>query len=111
MIANISIGESAVKQIEILIKANKDKNILLRVSVTGGGCSGFQYHFNFDTKRQDDDLEIQHNNKILALIDETSYELLKDSEIVFVDNLNGSYFKMENPNAKNNCGCGTSFNI
>jgi iron-sulfur cluster insertion protein len=109
--AQMSLSDSAVKQISKLVAASSSKNAALRVSVSGGGCSGFQYHFDFDEEQNKDDLAIKSENKTLAVIDETSYELLKDSQIVFADELGGSYFKIENPNANSTCGCGSSFSV
>ena len=109
--AKMTFSAAAQKQVKKLIAASDDKNLLLRISVSGGGCSGFQYHFDFDQKLQSDDLQIIADKETLGVIDETSYELLKDSEIDFVDQLSGSYFKINNPNASNSCGCGSSFSI
>ena len=78
----------------------------LRVAVKGGGCSGFQYDFSFDKTPQDDDLR-QDN----ILIDKTSADLLKGSEVDFVKELIGDQFKINNPQSKSSCGCGVSFSI
>ena len=84
----------------------------MRVSISGGGCSGFQYIFELDNKINEADIKIaEENSKILAVTDETSISFLKDSEIEFVRDLGASYFKVNNPNAKANCGCGSSFSV
>ena len=78
----------------------------LRVKVEGGGCSGFQYEFTFDKSKQDDDLNYQN-----ILIDKTSADLLKGSEVDYVSELIGEQFKISNPQTKSSCGCGVSFSL
>jgi len=82
----------------------------LRVSVEGGGCSGFQYKFDVEREKADDDLVLERGNATV-LIDPVSVGFLAGSEIDFVDDLIGSAFKITNPNAKSSCGCGTSFSL
>ena len=110
-IAQITFSTAAQKQMQKLIEAEKKQDLALRVSVTGGGCSGFQYHFDFAKTIKKDDLHIICAKKTLGVIDQPAHELLKDSQIDFVDELGGSYFKINNPNAANTCGCGSSFSI
>ncbi len=110
-IADISISTSALKQLNILTSAPENKNMLLRITVLGGGCSGFQYKFDFSKKKEKDDLKINHSGSLIAVTDNTSYEFLKGSQIDYVDELQGSYFKINNPNATANCGCGSSFSV
>ncbi len=83
---------------------------MLRISVNGGGCSGFQYGFDVDATRGDDDLLIEQNGAAI-LIDETSLEYLKGSTVDFVDDLIGQAFRIDNPQAVASCGCGTSFSL
>ena len=83
---------------------------MLRVAVNGGGCSGFQYEFDIVSERNDDDFAIEKDG-IVVLVDEMSSEYMKDSEIDFSDELIGAAFKINNPNATANCGCGTSFSL
>ena len=83
---------------------------MLRVSVEGGGCSGFQYKFGFDRVKAVDDLTVQKNG-VIVLIDSTSVPFLEGSEIDFVDDLMGQSFRVHNPNATASCGCGTSFSV
>ena len=83
---------------------------MLRLAVTGGGCSGFQYNFALEGTRQDDDLIIERDGATI-LIDPLSLDFLKGAEIDFVDDLIGAAFKVNNPNATSSCGCGTSFAV
>ncbi len=83
----------------------------LRIKVLGGGCSGFQYNFNLEEEINDDDLKIEENGKIIVVIDSVSLEFLSGCSIDFVQNLGGTYFKIDNPNATANCGCGNSFAV
>ena len=83
---------------------------MLRVSVEGGGCSGFQYRFDVERERADDDIVLERD-KATILIDPVSVGFLSGSEIDFVDDLIGASFKINNPNAKSSCGCGTSFSL
>ena len=103
MIKEIKFTDNALKQIESLL-AKKDKGSFFRIAIKGGGCSGFQYDFSFDQKQNDDDLK--HLN---ILIDKTSADLLKGSEIDYVEELIGNSFKINNPQSKSSCGCGVSF--
>jgi iron-sulfur cluster assembly accessory protein len=109
---NVNLSNTALERInEIKHKAeNRDK--FLRVSISGGGCSGFQYIFELDSKHLESDIKIaEENSEILAVTDETSLPFLNGAEIDFVKELGSSYFKVNNPNAKANCGCGSSFSI
>ena len=104
----IEITEEAQKYIDSLIK--KDKFDYFRITVLGGGCAWFQYKFDFDNKKKEDDILIK-TNKISVLIDKTSLELINGSKIDYVDELIGSSFKVTNPKASSSCGCGTSFSL
>lgn len=81
-----------------------------RVSVDGGGCSGFQYKFDFDQSTSDEDLTFEAHG-ITVLVDDMSLGFLEGAELDYVEELLGSYFKVENPNATASCGCGTSFSV
>ena len=108
-IDEIAISASAARRIAALIAAEGGYDQLrLRVSVSGGGCSGFQYGFNLDNQQNDDDRIIERDG-VGVLIDEVSLELLKGSQLDFVEDLIGSYFVVKNPNASSTCGCGSSF--
>ena len=109
--AKITVSKSAIKQIDKLKKQNNNKKIMLRISVSSGGCSGFQYHFDFADKIKKDDLKIYVEKEIFAIVDKTSYGFLEESQIDFVNELGGAYFKMTNPNASSSCGCGSSFAV
>ena len=104
----IEITEDAQNYIDGLIK--KDKSDYFRITVLGGGCAGFQYKFDFDKKKNDDDILIK-TNKISVLIDKISLGLINGSKIDYVDELIGSSFKVTNPKASSSCGCGTSFSL
>ena len=106
---SITLTESAARRISE-IAAEEERNKLLRVSVEGGGCSGFQYQFDLVDQPQDDDLKVERDGAA-ALVDVVSMALLKGSEIDFVDELAGAEFRIRNPNAKSSCGCGVSFSI
>ena len=104
----IEITEDAQNYIDDLIK--KDKSDYFRITVLGGGCAGFQYKFDIDNKKNDDDILIK-TNKISVLIDKISLELINGSKIDYVNELIGSSFKVTNPKASSSCGCGTSFSL
>ncbi|MEL6687248.1 MAG: iron-sulfur cluster insertion protein ErpA [Pseudomonadota bacterium] len=107
--AQITLSASAAKQINaIMAKQGVDK--LLRVAVDGGGCSGFSYRFEFADKPNDDDILIERDGAGVV-IDEMSIPFLEGSEIDYSRELIGAAFKINNPNATANCGCGTSFSI
>ena len=105
MIKEVKFTDKAIKQINHLL-SKKDKGSFFRIAIKGGGCSGFQYDFSYDLKPSDDDL-IQNN----ILIDKQSANLLKGSEIDYVDELIGESFKINNPQTKSSCGCGVSFSL
>ena len=107
--SSVQVTDSAAKRISFLT-AREAEGSMLRVSVEGGGCSGFQYGFNFDQNRESDDLVIEKNGAIV-LIDSTSLMYLDGSEIDYVDDLIGASFQIRNPNATASCGCGTSFSV
>ena len=104
----IEITEDAQNYIDGLIK--KDKFDYFRITVLGGGCAGFQYKFDFDNKKNNDDILIK-TNKISVLIDKISLGLINGSKIDYVNELIGSSFKVTNPKSSSSCGCGTSFSI
>lgn len=104
----VTLSDSAVKRLRQL--AAEQGNLMLRVAVGGGGCSGFQYSFTFDDQFNDDDHLIERED-VRVVIDDVSWAYLAGSEIGYRDELIGSYFSIENPNAVSTCGCGTSFAI
>ena len=105
----ITLSDSAAKRIGVILSAEAGP-VMLRVSVEGGGCSGFQYGFTLDDTRQDDDLVLEKDGATV-LIDSVSQMYLGGSEIDYVDDLIGAAFKINNPNAVASCGCGTSFSV
>ena len=105
MIKEIKFTDNAIKQINLLL-SKKDNGDFFRIAIKGGGCSGFKYDFSFDKKPNDEDLKF--NN---ILIDKTSADLLKGSEVDYVSELIGDSFKISNPQSKSSCGCGVSFSL
>ncbi len=109
MTVNVTLSDAAAKRISQIVAGDAGKQAL-RVSVEGGGCSGFSYKFDLVESREDDDLVIS-NGDATVLIDSLSLVYMEGSEIDFVDNLLGQSFQIKNPNAVASCGCGTSFAI
>lgn len=109
MTETITISESAAKRIGSILAAQNARKAM-RVSVEGGGCSGFSYKFDLVDDVQDDDLILEKGNA-KVLIDQMSLVYMSGSEIDFIDNLLGQSFQIKNPNAVASCGCGTSFSI
>jgi iron-sulfur cluster assembly accessory protein len=107
--ASVSLSERAARRIAGILSAEPG-GMALRVSVSGGGCSGFQYGFDLDASRAPEDLVIERSGAVV-LIDPVSLPFLGGSEIDFVDDLMGQSFQVKNPNATASCGCGTSFSI
>ena len=105
MIKEIKFTDKALKQITQLL-SSKDKGSFFRIAIKGGGCSGFQYDFSFDKEPKNEDLKYEN-----ILIDKTSADLLKGSEIDYVQELIGNSFKINNPQTKSSCGCGVSFSL
>ena len=105
MIKEIKFTDKALKHINQLL-LSKDKGSFFRIAIKGGGCSGFQYDFSFDKSPQKDDLNYEN-----ILIDKTSADLLKGSEVDYVSELIGAQFKITNPQTKSSCGCGVSFSL
>jgi iron-sulfur cluster assembly accessory protein len=107
MSADITVSERAARRIGEILKG-EPSGTMLRVSVEGGGCSGFQYKFDMEHAKANDDLVISRDGAVV-LIDPVSVNYMAGSEIDFVDDLIGASFKVKNPQAKASCGCGTSF--
>lgn len=109
---NVTLTKSALTRLYEIQQKEQNHKKFLRVSISGGGCSGFQYIFELDDKSLEGDIKIaEENSHILAITDETSLPFLNGAEIDFVKELGASYFKVNNPNAKASCGCGSSFSI
>lgn len=107
--APFTLSDSAAKRIREII-AGEEAGSMLRISVSGGGCSGFQYGFDVVREPASDDVVIERDGARVA-IDEVSLPFLRGSRLDFVDDLIGRSFRFENPNATSSCGCGTSFSI
>lgn len=106
----LALTESAARRVAVLAAAEGNRALMLRLAVSGGGCSGFQYGFSLDDSLQPDDAVFERDG-IKLVVDNTSLELLAGSEIDYVEDLVGSYFKVSNPNASSSCGCGSSFAV
>ena len=107
MSESVTVSERAARRVAEILK-KEPEGTMLRVSVEGGGCSGFQYKFDMDRAKNDDDLVIARDGAVV-LIDSLSVGYMAGSEIDFVDDLIGAAFKVKNPKATASCGCGTSF--
>lgn len=104
----INFSDNAVKKVKELIEEEGTPDLKLRVFVSGGGCSGFQYGFTFEETINEDDTKVEKDNVIL-LVDPMSLQYLTGAEIDYQDNVQGSQFVIKNPNATTTCGCGSSF--
>jgi iron-sulfur cluster insertion protein len=108
--ARVGVTESAADRVQTLIKMEGKPNMMLRISVSGGGCSGFQYGITLDDQTGDED-RIFEDHGIRLVVDQTSLDLLDGSMVDFVEDLVGSSFQIKNPNATSTCGCGSSFSV
>jgi iron-sulfur cluster insertion protein len=108
--ASINLTASAVSKVQELVADEGNDKLKLRVFITGGGCSGFQYGFSFDEEMAEDDTAVQRDG-VTVLIDPMSFQYLVGSEVDYVEGLEGSRFVINNPNATTTCGCGASFSI
>jgi iron-sulfur cluster assembly accessory protein len=106
----IRLSENAVRKVSDLVTDEGNPSLQLRVYITGGGCSGFQYGFTFDEDRAEDDWVIERDG-VVAVIDAMSYQYLVGSEVDYTEGLEGTRFVVNNPNAVTTCGCGASFSI
>jgi len=107
---NLEFTDNAARKVKALIEEENNPQLKLRVFVSGGGCSGFQYGFDFDENVAEDDTEIV-NEGVSLLVDPMSFQYLMGATIDYVEDLQGSRFVINNPNAKTTCGCGSSFSI
>jgi iron-sulfur cluster insertion protein len=108
--AALKVTDTAVNKVKALKAEEHNDALCLRVYVTGGGCSGFQYGFSFDDSVAEDDTVIEKNG-VKVLLDPLSYPYLAGSEVNYEEGLMGSRFVIQNPNAKTTCGCGSSFSV
>ncbi len=106
----VTMTESAARRIGELKAREGNPDLMLRIAVNGGGCSGFQYAFDWAKERADSDIVVERDGETV-LIDETSLLYLIGSEVDFIEDIGGSSFRINNPNAQASCGCGTSFSV
>jgi iron-sulfur cluster insertion protein len=107
---SIVVTENAARRIAVLKTEEQAENAFLRIAVSGGGCSGFQYGFTFDDQRNKDDFVFERDG-VAVVVDDVSLGLLNGAELDFVEDLMGASFQVRNPNAASSCGCGNSFSI
>ncbi|MGB5397108.1 MAG: iron-sulfur cluster insertion protein ErpA [Gammaproteobacteria bacterium] len=108
--ATVKFSDAAAARVKQLVEEANNPALKLRVYVNGGGCSGFQYGFEFDENVKQDDSQIEKNG-VVMLVDAMSMQYLANSEVDYLEGLEGSRFVINNPNAKSTCGCGSSFSI
>ncbi len=106
----IIFTDSAAEKVGALIAEEDNDNLKLRVYISGGGCSGFQYGFTFDEEINEDDTQIE-NGGVTVLIDSMSVQYLNGAEIDYKEDVSGAQFVIRNPNASTTCGCGSSFSV
>lgn len=106
----LALTPSAVQKMQTLLEEEGDDSLCLRVFVTGGGCSGFQYGFTFDTEVNEDDAEVKQEG-VKVLVDSLSYPYLDGAHVDYQESLEGSRFVVSNPQASSTCGCGSSFTV
>lgn len=106
----INISASVIEKVATMLAEENDPSLQLRIFVTGGGCSGFQYGFAFDDEKKEDDVTVTRDN-VKVVVDAMSLQYLMGAEIDYEDNLEGARFVIRNPNASSTCGCGSSFSV
>ncbi|KAA1052904.1 iron-sulfur cluster insertion protein ErpA [Azospirillum argentinense] len=104
----LTVSDSAARRVAFLIEHEGDPALMLRLTVSGGGCSGFQYGFAFDATANEDD-HVFEKNGVKVVTDDVSLDLLAGSTLDYVEDLMGAAFQIKNPNATASCGCGNSF--
>ncbi|WP_396587774.1 iron-sulfur cluster insertion protein ErpA [Bermanella sp. R86510] len=108
--SEFTLTQAAVNKVQALKDDEGDDSLCLRVFVTGGGCSGFQYGFTFDTEVAEDDAAVEQSG-VKVLVDSLSFPYLEGASVDYQENLEGSRFVVNNPQASSTCGCGSSFTI
>ena len=106
----INFSDKAASRVKVLIEEEENNNLMLRVFITGGGCSGFQYGFTFDESENEGDIKIL-NNGVILIIDPMSLQYLVGGTVDYTEGLEGSRFFVDTPNATTTCGCGASFSV
>lgn len=106
----IVFTNAAARKVQELILEERNPELKLRVYISGGGCSGFQYGFSFDEERAEDDIAVD-NDGVTLLVDPLSFQYLMGAEVDYSESLQGAQFVIRNPNASTTCGCGSSFSV
>ncbi|MFM2406052.1 MAG: hypothetical protein RL223_3932 [Pseudomonadota bacterium] len=106
----IVVSDAVISKVGEMLAEENDPNLQLRIFVTGGGCSGFQYGFAFDDEQKEDDVRVQ-KGPVTVVVDAMSLQYLMGAEIDYEDKLEGARFVIRNPNASSTCGCGSSFSV
>lgn len=106
----IVFTDAAARKVQELILEERNPDLKLRVYISGGGCSGFQYGFSFDEERAEDDIAVE-NDGMTLLVDPLSFQYLMGAEVDYSESLQGAQFVIRNPNASTTCGCGSSFSV
>ncbi len=106
----IALTEAAAARVEVLKQMEGNPNLMLRLGVSGGGCSGFQYSITLDGSAGEDDVDYEEHG-VKVVVDTTSLDLLGGTELDYVEELIGASFQFRNPNASSTCGCGSSFSV
>ena len=109
-VVQIVFTDNAARKVKALMDEENNSSLMLRVFISGGGCSGFQYGFTFDEERGDDDFSLEKLG-VTVLVDSMSYQYLSGAEIDYREGLEGSQFVIRNPNVTSTCGCGSSFAV
>ena len=110
MNVDVTFSDAAANKVKLLVAEEKNPNLKLRIYISGGGCSGFQYGFSFDEKVGDGDVVVE-NGEVALVIDPMSYQYLIGAEVDYTEGLEGAQFVVNNPNATTTCGCGSSFSV
>lgn len=106
----VTLTESAAARVQTLMEMEGKPNLMLRLGVSGGGCSGFQYGISLDDQVNDDDV-VTEQHGVKLVVDQTSLDVLSGTQVDFVEDLMGASFQFSNPNATSTCGCGSSFSV
>lgn len=106
----IVFTNAAARKVQELILEERNPDLKLRVYISGGGCSGFQYGFSFDEEQGEDDIAVR-NDGVMLLVDPMSFQYLMGAEVDYSESLQGAQFVIRNPNASTTCGCGSSFSV
>ena len=110
MDVELKFTDAAANKVKSLIEEENNPNLKLRIYISGGGCSGFQYGFSFDENITEGDITVQ-NGDVMLVIDPMSYQYLEGAEVDYTEGLEGAQFVVRNPNATTTCGCGSSFSV